>query len=66
MTNSNGYVTWRSLIAVVSIAVTLGLGVNTFIWMMHAREQAQFEKRMDGQFSNIKDQLLDIKSRLPR
>jgi uncharacterized membrane protein YfbV (UPF0208 family) len=66
MSNSNGYVTWRNLIAVISATIVLGLGINTFIWMMHAREQTQFEKRMVDQFTNVKEQLTEIKARLPR
>lgn len=66
----NGYVTWKNLISVVGITVTLAIAFNTAIWMMHAREQLQFEKRvmekMDFQYQNVKDELREIKTRLPR
>ena len=62
----NGYVTWKNLLSVVGITVTLAIAFNTAIWMMHSREQIQFEKRMVEQFANVKEQLREIKTRLPR
>ena len=66
MANANGYVTWKNLIAVVGLTATFAIAFNTSIWLMHGREQVQFEKRMDAQFSNIREQLREIKTRLPR
>lgn len=70
MTNTNGYVTWKNLISVTGVAVALAVAVNTIIWTMHGREQLQFEKRvmekMDFQYQDVKEQLREIKTRLPR
>ena len=66
MTNANGYVTWKNLLSVVTIAVTVAIAFDTAMWLMHGQAQVQFEKRMDAQFANMREQLTEIKTRLPR
>lgn len=60
----NGYVTWAAFLTISAIVLTAVLAFNGAIWTLHAREQAQFEKRMVEQFDNVKEQLREIKERI--
>ncbi len=67
MANSSpNHVTWTNFLTVLGIVLAAVIALNTFVWAQHSNMMSQFEKRMDGQFDNVKDRLNRIDEKLDK
>ncbi len=62
----NHCISWANFLTVIGIVLAAAVALNAFVWSQHAREMGQFEKRMDGQFDNVKDRLNKIDQKLEK
>lgn len=66
MANANGYVTWKNLLTVVTIGVIIAIAFSTATSVLQGQARDEFKDSMLREFANVREQLKDIKTRLPR